>query len=147
MIIFSILFLLATITYTQATQEAVDIALVGRSWTLGYYDDWAGKLEGVRRELHNGPDAVQFYYFCDKATGEHKKNCGAWVDKKGNKIASAVLAVSRNEEGAVFSNLKVSDSAMYSRLPESTDEYQRLLQRVSLFVTEGPTTTTPSNPY
>ncbi|CAL2031876.1 unnamed protein product [Caenorhabditis brenneri] len=40
-----------------------------------------GEAIGVKRLIYDGGKGYQYYYFCEKAKGENKKNCGAWVDK------------------------------------------------------------------
>uniref|UniRef100_A0A1I7UYY9 DUF2511 domain-containing protein n=1 Tax=Caenorhabditis tropicalis TaxID=1561998 RepID=A0A1I7UYY9_9PELO len=129
-----ILLFLSIVSYIQSSQEQHALVLAGRSYSVYLEKD----SEGIRRQLNKGDTQEQFFYFCDKAKGNNKKNCGAWVDKKGQKIKNANNNVKITEDGGTISKMQLVDSGRYSRFPEHSDEVQAILERVVVSVDEGP---------
>ncbi|EGT33841.1 hypothetical protein CAEBREN_07639 [Caenorhabditis brenneri] len=73
---------------------------------------------GVKRLIYDGGEGYQYYYFCEKAKGENKKNCGAWVDKKGNKISSATNKVTLKGKEIIISKITEKDRGAYNSIFE-----------------------------
>ncbi|KAF1764344.1 hypothetical protein GCK72_004291 [Caenorhabditis remanei] len=103
--------LLAVISLVSAESEIVESRFIGEDYK---YSVWSDEAVGFKFEPREG-GSDQFYYFCEKTK---KKNCGSWVDEKGNKMKSANLKVTLKGGEAVFSKLQKKDTGRYYLIAE-----------------------------
>ncbi|EFO96505.1 hypothetical protein CRE_24811 [Caenorhabditis remanei] len=109
----SIVLLLAFISL--ATSESVPLTgpKLGEDFPFELKDPDA---IGVTRTLYQSNSDAQFYYFCEKTK---KKQCGAWVDEKGNKVKGADLKVAFKGKEAVFLKVQQKDAGSYHTVFEN----------------------------
>ncbi|KAF1764343.1 hypothetical protein GCK72_004290 [Caenorhabditis remanei] len=114
-----VILLLAVISLASAESEPVEHILQGENLQYPLYNE---KAIGFKRQIVEGSMESQFYYLCEKTKGEKKKNCGSWVDEKGNKIASATLKVTFKGIEATFIKLSTKDQGRYYVISEKPKE-------------------------
>lgn len=147
---FFLILFLATISYSSqliAESELVDFVVAGSNYD--YRTDFTGgeKTIGIKRLLNgleDDDDKWQLYYFCAKAKGANKKNCGSWVDgvsflflclielagfQKGNKIKGEVtLKATLKGKNVVLGPVFVRDAGRYASIFEDSKQQTSVVQ-------------------
>ncbi|CAB05239.1 TransThyretin-Related family domain [Caenorhabditis elegans] len=132
---FFLILFLATISYSSqliAESELVDFVVAGSNYD--YRTDFTGgeKTIGIKRLLNgleDDDDKWQLYYFCAKAKGANKKNCGSWVDGKGNKIKGEVtLKATLKGKNVVLGPVFVRDAGRYASIFEDSKQQTSVVQ-------------------
>ncbi|EFO96499.1 hypothetical protein CRE_24806 [Caenorhabditis remanei] len=108
----TIILLLATISLTSAleAENPQGQVIQGEDYTFVLEDP---SVSGLRRIGTEGSQGAEYWYFCERAKGEKKKQCGAWVDEKGTKIKGATLKVTLKGKNAVLLKVLKKDEGVY----------------------------------
>ncbi|CAI5441372.1 unnamed protein product [Caenorhabditis angaria] len=126
--------LLSILGFAQGTSLQSIPVLIPNSFSVFVNKD----SEGITRHLTSAknPDEWQFFYFCGNK--KYKGKCGFWVDKKNNKIAGANNNVKKSGQEVTISKSVLGDAGSYAKFPENKDANQAYIERLDVYVQEGP---------